>query len=618
MFSLKRVEGTADHDTAAVPAPAPRSRQEAVMRFLNILQNIIIKEAKQIMTKKKSTKRALISSLLILAMCFTMLAGTTFAWFTDSVTSGSNIIKSGKLDIDLLVKGGNIDTATYGTDYVSLDANPGLAIFDYDLWEPGYTVVAYAKVVNNGNLALKYTMKIAATGTASKLADVIDVYYAPSEVAVADRNLANNANLVKLGTLTEVLAGGANVTINDYLLAGDPADFATIALQMQTTAGNEYQELSIGSGFTLQILATQYTYEPDSFDETYDANAQYPTAIINGNAITRALTAADFTENSTIELIEPFTEEVTLPDGITVIGNGNEIHANISGAKNITLENVDSKYVSVANDFSGTLTFEGGTLSTKNPQAGDDALAPFSAKAANGTFIFNGMTVTAGATKGIKISQAKEVIIEDCTFNANAMNANVTAGQGQTQYTTRSLSMIDIQEQNPASVGKMKVTIKNCTFIGAPQGKLVGNDTTGYYKDTDTAGAIKLKAEEQGFSSVTITGNTFTDCYRDVAVGVNVLISNNAWVGIKRPSGLTNAMNNVADTSVWHIESNTTNGTANRGFLIASNGTKAFSDAVGEVIGGATVYYTYKTAKITSGMSIDDVNDAIDLYAVLA
>ena len=558
------------------------------------------------MTKKKSTKRALISSLLILAMCFTMLAGTTFAWFTDSVTSGSNIIKSGKLDIDLLVKGGNIDTATYGADYVSLDANPGLAIFDYDLWEPGYTVVAYAKVVNNGNLALKYTMKIAATGTVSKLADVIDVYYAPSEVTVADRNLAG---LTKLGTLTEVLAGGANVTINDYLLAGDPADFATIALQMQTTAGNEYQELSIGSGFTLQILATQYTYEEDSFDEKYDENAQYPTAIINGNAITRALTADDFTANSTIELIEPFTEEVTLPDGITVIGNGNEIHANVTGNKQITLKNVDSKYVK-ATDFTGTLTFDGGTLSMKPNSTGSDSDSPFYCNTGSGTYIFKDMVVTAGSTKGIKISKAKKVVIDGCVFNADNMDPTAQAAQGQTQYVQRSLSMIDIQEQNPAADGKMEVEITNCTFVSAPKGVGVGS-----IDDTDTAGAIKLKAESQGFSSVKITGNTFTNCYRDVVAGVNVLL-NDAGTGfvqtVKNAAMIKSDLNNLANWNAT-ISGNTTNGTADRGVLIASNNgkTKGLSEKVGEVIGGATVYNTYKTTKIQATMS------AAEVFAIL-
>ncbi|MBR6546106.1 MAG: SipW-dependent-type signal peptide-containing protein, partial [Clostridia bacterium] len=56
----------------------------------------------------KTTKRALLSSVLALALCFTMLLGTTFAWFTDSVTSSGNKISSGtlKIDLELLEKDG--------------------------------------------------------------------------------------------------------------------------------------------------------------------------------------------------------------------------------------------------------------------------------------------------------------------------------------------------------------------------------------------------------------------------------------------------------------------------------------------------------------------------------
>ena len=152
------------------------------------------------MTKSKKTKKALLSSFMVLMLCFTMLVGTTFAWFTDSVTAGNNRIIAGNLSIDLLIK-------TKGdTDYVSVKEDATKAAFDYDLWEPGYTEVANAKVMNTGNLALKYTMRLVANGDVSILADVIDVYYAASEVAVADRTLGG---LTRLGTLAEVIGGGA-------------------------------------------------------------------------------------------------------------------------------------------------------------------------------------------------------------------------------------------------------------------------------------------------------------------------------------------------------------------------------------------------------------------------
>ena len=53
------------------------------------------------MDKKKTSRRALLTSVMALVMCLVMLVGTTFAWFTDSVTSGVNTIKSGNLDVAL-------------------------------------------------------------------------------------------------------------------------------------------------------------------------------------------------------------------------------------------------------------------------------------------------------------------------------------------------------------------------------------------------------------------------------------------------------------------------------------------------------------------------------------
>ena len=215
------------------------------------------------MKTKKVTKRALLMSALALMICVSMLVGSTYAWFSDTVTSGGNIIKSGTLDIDLGIK------ADGDADYVLLSADPAKKAFDYDLWEPGYTAWVNAKVMNNGTLALKYTMRIVANGDASILADVIDVYYKPAEVAKpANRDLSG---LTRIGTLADVMSTPA-LYINDHLLAGEEA-FATLALHMQETAGNEYQNLSIGSDFSLQILATQYTYERDSFDDQYDVNA---------------------------------------------------------------------------------------------------------------------------------------------------------------------------------------------------------------------------------------------------------------------------------------------------------------------------------------------------------
>ena len=236
------------------------------------------------MTQTKTSKRALLTSALSLLLCCTMLIGTTWAWFTDSVTSAGNKIQSGTLQVDLLVKGGNTDYTKYTS--VKTDHKP---IFNYDLWEPGYTLVTNAKVVNNGTLALKYTLKfVSADDIASqKLAEVIDVYYSPSEVTVASRD--DIASLNYLGTLKDVFTQGEAVVMNDHLEPNGEGknyeDFATIVLKMKEEAGNEYQNQTI-STFDIQLLATQWTYENDTFDNQYDVNATYP--IITASSVTDA------------------------------------------------------------------------------------------------------------------------------------------------------------------------------------------------------------------------------------------------------------------------------------------------------------------------------------------
>ena len=59
------------------------------------------------MNNKRATKRALLTSVMALVMCVVMLVGTTFAWFTDTASTGVNKIQAGNLDIELQMKEGN-------------------------------------------------------------------------------------------------------------------------------------------------------------------------------------------------------------------------------------------------------------------------------------------------------------------------------------------------------------------------------------------------------------------------------------------------------------------------------------------------------------------------------
>ena len=230
------------------------------------------------MTKQKSTKRALLLSALSLLMCVSMLIGSTFAWFTDSVTSSGNIIKSGSLKVMMNWADGTKEVpAKDSASWINAENTP---IFAYTLWEPGYTQVRHIQIKNTGSLALKYELFIEVLDEEGKvvsiadmeLAKVIDVYFSNPAVQIADRTDLNENDIIGvLAEATEEIPGSTK----GELLAGESTE-VTLALKMQESAGNEYQDIAVGASFNIKLVATQLTYEEDSYDETYDESAKYP------------------------------------------------------------------------------------------------------------------------------------------------------------------------------------------------------------------------------------------------------------------------------------------------------------------------------------------------------
>ena len=200
------------------------------------------------MNESTKTKKALRGSLFALFLCIVLLIGTTFAWFTDTASTGVNKIQAGNLKVDLQMKDANgswVSAEGKTIDFVKASGHENEAI----LWEPGCTYeLPVLRVVNKGNLALKYKIKINGIQGDEKLNEVIN--WTISDVALdTDHSLA----------------------------AGATSEDLTIKGHMQESAGNEYQGLSI-DGISITVYATQDTVENDSFGNTYDANAGYPVA----------------------------------------------------------------------------------------------------------------------------------------------------------------------------------------------------------------------------------------------------------------------------------------------------------------------------------------------------
>ena len=246
------------------------------------------------MTNSKSTKRALVSSALAILMCVAMLIGTTFAWFTDTASTAVNKIQAGKLDIALEMKdnGGNWVTAEGKTLQFKVNGQipaEGTQI----LWEPGCTYeLPELRVVNKGNLALKYRIVINGIVGNAKLLEAIDFTYGVD--IDAEVTLAPNA------------------TTEGIVIKGHMAE----------TAGNEYQGLSI-DGIGITVIATQVASEFDSFDNQYDKEAALHVNSIGVGDI--SVTSTSSQNNAKVETEQTISSgdmSVTYPAGVTLNNTG--------------------------------------------------------------------------------------------------------------------------------------------------------------------------------------------------------------------------------------------------------------------------------------------------------
>ncbi len=246
------------------------------------------------MTTRKNTKKALLSSILALFLCFVMLLGTTFAWFTDEVTSAGNVIKSGTLDVELEYK------TSWGDEWSTVNENTKL-FNENALYEPGYTEIVFLRISNAGSLALKYQLQVNVTnevgatnvlGESFKLSDYLQIGSYVQDEYSSGFNYADilmptmfgsrESALSSVGTMTKLSEFAPIVRTDSPILPGDEtAQVIAIVLTMPESVENEANAVA-GTAPSLdlgvRVLATQYTDESDGFGNDYDSQTSFPSA----------------------------------------------------------------------------------------------------------------------------------------------------------------------------------------------------------------------------------------------------------------------------------------------------------------------------------------------------
>ena len=230
--------------------------------------------------KVGGTKRALLTSVLALVLSLAMLAGSTFAWFTDTASTGVNRIVSGNLDVGLQYWGvGEDGKKTW------LTAENSEELFDKNaLWEPGYTQIVYLNVENNGNLTLTYAMQITPVhemvgvnveGEEFKLSDYIKFGWTAFTVDGDGAPVALDREAAQTGVGDGAQLGTTLHRQAAKPLAADAEELVALVAWMPENVGNEanYSTVQPTIELSLKVLATQAAVESDSFNNTYDEDA---------------------------------------------------------------------------------------------------------------------------------------------------------------------------------------------------------------------------------------------------------------------------------------------------------------------------------------------------------
>ena len=206
------------------------------------------------MNTKKATKRALLTSVMALVMCVVMLVGTTFAWFTDTASTGVNKIQAGTLKVDIVEADGETSIRNKSMSFVNKGGSADI------LWEPGATFMTPAfKIKSTGSLALKYKLTL--------------------------NGITGDNMLLKVIKFSVVKDDGTEVDLDTFEghLTPDAALSEALYIKghMDETANNDYQGKTL-EGLGITVVATQDTVEYDSKDNQYDKDAKYDLDVWTG------------------------------------------------------------------------------------------------------------------------------------------------------------------------------------------------------------------------------------------------------------------------------------------------------------------------------------------------
>ena len=401
------------------------------------------------------TKQSLWISGLSLLLCAALLLGTTFAWFTDSVTSAGNTITAGTLDIKATVQ--RVDPAAADKPYTITNAATGESvnggnafgfgaaqeiasaapIIDETRWEPGFSNAKLLTVSNEGSLATNVRLEFSVTDDELQNALWFDFVQVENGKATGSFTRREMSGLKALAQQM-VFPLKENEAVSFILVYG-----------MKEEADNTYQGKSFEADVT--IVATQAAHEQDGFgSDRYDADAPVPVfssdslgdALQNaqpGDAVqlgagSMTLPAGGIPEGVTLAGEDPEKTEVTVP---TTRVSDTLTHGLVIEKPGVTIKDVTISPVAgiTSNNYAGVLVVkEGGTVLDNVVITSNNSASPVlvtgSGFGVGDIFTISNSTITSNSRSIYIVDGTNgKVVIDNCditgqyTFNVNSGNS---------------------------------------------------------------------------------------------------------------------------------------------------------------------------------------------------
>ena len=538
----------------------------------------------------KAAKRSILICILTLILSVSLLAGVTFAWFTDSITNSGNTIQSGELAIDataydrvdaaetdgltVTIGEGNVASGTYYFEAEGASLRNGDPVITEENWQPGDMNAKLFTVSNEGSIDAVVSLDFFVSGDLAEA-----MWYDFIAVDPANGTILGEFSQRNDLTTLQTLAADREFTLSPAadLEDGEVSQVTFLFVYgLPTSATNEAMNKAVNVNV---VVSAKQNVE----------GAEGPVVVNPGTDLSETL--AEVPDNST----------VVLSEGNYIVDDS----LDLSGKEGIVIDG------------------NGATLTTS------DAISGISTLASNGGNIIEiagasnvtirNLTISGAEHHGINIWESTDVVVENVTIeNSGAAAITINASEVTLNNVTTSGSAwggVNVDDGDEESTIKTVLTVdENCAF---------GEFLPIYADSEDIANAVTVNVPENyNKAIVDLTGigedgvervvwsstivETADELNSALFDGGNIIIANdmtvNSFAGYYRQisTDVTVYLNNKTVTST-QTQNTTVNGYSTLNLVYGSlvfNNMEAVNAASLLPITGSTV--TLNNVKLTS------------------